>query len=712
MPPPPPRACFGRDELVEKIVGLAENLTPIALIGPGGIGKTSIILTILHDDRIKKRFGNNRRFIRCDQFSASRAHLLSRLSKAIGADVENPKDLTPLRPFISSKKILIVLDNAESLLDPQGADAREIYDVVEELSQFKTVCLCITSRISTIPPNCETVNIPTLSMEPARDAFYRICKNGERPDLVDSILEQLEFHPLSITLLATVTHHNKWEYDRLAHEWETRRTQMLRTDHTSLATAIELSLGSPMFCELGPDARDLVGVVAFFPQGIDENNLDWFFPTTSDRKNIFDKFCALSLTYRSNGFITMLAPLRDHLRPEDPASSPLLCATKECYLKRLSVDVNPGRPGYEEARWITLEDVNVEHLLDVFTSIDLNSDDVWDACANFMGHLYWHKRRLVLLGPKLEGLPDKHPSKPKCLFQLARLFDSVGNLQEYKRLLAHTLKLWREQGNDFEVAQTLELLAYTNQRLFLYEEGILQAKESLEIFERLNDVLGQAHSLLQLARLLHDDKQLDAAEKAASQSIDLVPDNEQFPVCEGHRVLGSICHSKGETEAAINHFEAALRIASSFNWHTQQFSVLRSLAKLCCDQDRFDEARAYVERAKSHAANEPYYLGQAMKTQARIWYKQGRLEEAKSEVLHAADVYGKLGAVGEVEGCREFLRLIERGMTKPVTSGELEIVLLPMPINSPPSARGSWWWNQRSPLLQSFPSTSRHSASN
>src|SRR5258705_512578 len=56
LPPPPPRACFGREELIEKIVGLAENLDPIALIGVGGIGKTSVALAALHSDRIKQRF--------------------------------------------------------------------------------------------------------------------------------------------------------------------------------------------------------------------------------------------------------------------------------------------------------------------------------------------------------------------------------------------------------------------------------------------------------------------------------------------------------------------------------------------------------------------------------------------------------------------------------------------------------------------------------
>ena len=605
--------------------------------------------------------------------------------------------------------MILFLDNAESILDPAGPDSQEIYAIVEELTRFDNICVGMTSRISTVPSDCQRPFIPTLTMESACDIFYGIYKNGERSDIISNLVKQLDFHALSITLLATVASHSMWDYCRLAKEWKTKRAQVLRTNRNeSLAATIELSLASQTFSQLtpssppsqthqkrvspsifhklipclvshepipsltshklAPSAREILEVVAFFPQGIDEDNLDWLFSTVYDRRNIFDQFCILSLTYRSDGFIRMLAPIRDYLGPQDPKSSLLLCATKDRYFRRLSVLVDPALPGFREAKWIASEDINVEHLLDVFTSIDPNASEIWDVCYYFLQHLQWYKPRPTVLGPKIEALSDDHPSKSACLAELSQLFGQVGNRTEQKRLLTHTLKLARLEGDEAGIGLVLRLLSEVNRLLKLYEEGIQQAKEALEIHQRLGYKVGQAWCLVCLAFLLFDDKQLDAAKDAASRAIDIVPEKDHFIVCKCHQLFGQVYHIKDEREKAIRHLETALTLASPSNSPFDLFMIHFRLSEVFLVKGDFGEASAHIEQAKSHAVDQPFYACHAMEGQARIWYRQGRLEEATSEASCAIESFEELGVTEDAERCRGLVRAIERAMENKSTS--------------------------------------------
>ena len=664
LPPPPPGGCFGRVNLIEEVVGLAEKLESVALIGAGGIGKTSIALTVLYHNRIEERFGENRRFIRCDQFPASRPHFLARLSKVIGAGVENPEDLTLLRPFLSSNETLIILDNAESILDPQGTGVREIYPVVDELCRFKNISLLITSRITTVPPYCKRPEIPKLSMEAACDIFHGIYGNRGESGIITDLLHRLDFHALSITLLATTASHNAWDHDRLAKEWDTQRARVLQSVYNeSLAATIELSLASPTFHSLDPNARDLLEVVAFFPQGIDEKKLDWLFPTTSNRQRLFDTFCLLSLTHRSNGFVTMLAPIRDYLGPQEPRSSPLLCATMDRYFNRLSIGADPESPGRGETRWVGSEDVNIEHLLDVFTSIDPNSGEVWDACYHFMIHLVWNKPRHTTLRSKIEALADDHPSKPKCLSQLAQLFDGLGNFTEAKRLMSHALELERMRGDDARVSATLRPLSDVNRHLDLYGEGIRKAEEALEISERIGDTIGQALCLRALAMALVDDRKLNAARNTASRALSLITENHQeYLLSLVHLILGRIHLYEGEEKGAIHHLETTLRITSPFNWHHLQFWTHYYLTILFGYGGKLENESAHIEQAKSHAINGTlqYELGRVIQMQAEVWFGQLRLEDAKSEALHSLEIFEKIGATEDAMYSKTLLQKFER----------------------------------------------------
>ena len=562
-----------------------------------------------------------------------------------------------MQRYLSSKEMIIVLDNAESILGPTDTNTQEIHTIVDELSQFSNICLVITSRASSaLPTNCEIIEIPTLSMDAGQETFYRIHRLEERPDEINDILKELDFHPLSITLLATVSQQNRWNTKRLTTEWEKQRTGVLRSQNLgSLAATVELSLASQTFQELGPGAREILGVVAFFPQGVDEDNIEGPFPTISDRQAMFDTFCNLSLTYRGNGFIMMLAPLRDYLRPMDPTASPPLLTAKEHYFGRLSIELGPGEPGFNKSQWIKSEDVNVEHLLDVFASIDPDSEDVWDACYRFMDHLYWHKPRLVILGSKVEALPDSHPSKPRCLLFLSRLFAEVGNWAEQKRLLVQSLGLWRERGEKYWVAEALIYLSDVDRMSGLHQEGIRQAREALEIFEKLGETQQQAHCLIILASLFLGEGQLGAAGKAASRAMKLSKDRDEFGLCQIHRVLGSVKLSRGKTGKATQHFEASLRIASRLGLGTLLSEGHLSLAHLYIKQRELDHADTHSELAKSHAGDDKHRLGRAHYVRGSVLFEQERYTEVVLEISSALVIFKKLGAA-DLEGeARQFL---------------------------------------------------------
>ena len=119
-----------------------------------------------------------------------------------------------------------------------------------------------------------------------------------------------------------------------------------------------------------------------------------------------------------------------------------------------------------------------------------------------------------------------------------------------------------------------------------------------------------------------------------------------------------------------------------------------SAEKLFFDQNRFDDAHAHVERAKSHVINHPYLLGRAMELQALFWYQEVRFKEAKSEASRAVDIYERTEATSNLKNCRALLRDIEEEMKVSGESGfnnvgkSLETMLLPTSVNSPSLAQG------------------------
>ena len=92
-----------------------------------------------------------------------------------------------------------------------------------------------------------SIEVPTLPENGARETFYSRCNLGRSP-AVDELIARLDFHPLSIDLLALSVRENDWGAISLLRAWGGDQTNALGTNYRqSLEEALELSLRSRRF---------------------------------------------------------------------------------------------------------------------------------------------------------------------------------------------------------------------------------------------------------------------------------------------------------------------------------------------------------------------------------------------------------------------------------------------------------------------------------
>jgi len=241
--------------------------------------------------------------MRCDDFTNSFGGFLERLSDAIGAN--RTTDIGQLRSHIESSPLhLLVLDGVDFILDSLAPEAEEISATIEELGSNQHICLVMTSRMYPDIHGFHRIEVPTLPEDGAREAFYSHCNLGRSP-AVDDLIAGLDFHPLSINLLARSVRENNWDVTTLLQTWDDDQT---RTNY--LRDTLKLSLRCPTIQNLGTAAQDTLNAIAAFPLGVEEGKLGRIFPHITEVEVAVDVLCRFSLIYRQDGFVKMLSPFR------------------------------------------------------------------------------------------------------------------------------------------------------------------------------------------------------------------------------------------------------------------------------------------------------------------------------------------------------------------------------------------------------------------
>lgn len=349
----------------------------VALIGPGGMGKSCIARAVLHDQAISGQYSPHRYFVRYDDMNASHVTLstfLDRIARALDIKSSRANQLSVISIFLASHKILLVLDNAEVFLDA-GTDAGRIADTVDGFAALPGVVLMLTTRTKALPANllCTRISVPPLDESAALEAFSAIYHTSLPLQVIKKLLVALEFHPLSINLLAQAALQNEWSPENLAVSWEQQKANLLEIGQgkiQSLAVTIELSLNSPSLQHLGSSLFQFLQIAAFLPQGVNEQNLEDLFPGVADIHTIVSKLSKQSLVYCSGNFITMLAPIRLYISSQYNNVTSAILALKHIrsyYRDRLSrtTDVNE----FIEKNTVVLDEeilnehLNIEHLV-------------------------------------------------------------------------------------------------------------------------------------------------------------------------------------------------------------------------------------------------------------------------------------------------------------------------------------------------------------
>jgi len=256
----PPRLArmIGREHLVQSVKDLLAAQRFVSIIGPGGIGKTTLAVSVGHV--LLADFIGAIRFLDLGPIHDSLL-VASTVASTLGLLVQSNDPKTSLLAFLRDKRILLILDSCDHVIEPVAELAELIF------SECVDVHLLATSReamrvegehVVQLPPLDSPPDDISLTVEkalafPAAQLFVeRIAASGSLSELsnsdartVGAICRGLDGIPLAIELAAgRVNAHGLQEIvslldGRLRLLWKGRRTAPLR--HQTLGAALDWS---------------------------------------------------------------------------------------------------------------------------------------------------------------------------------------------------------------------------------------------------------------------------------------------------------------------------------------------------------------------------------------------------------------------------------------------------------------------------------------
>ncbi|KAG8884474.1 hypothetical protein FRB98_002373 [Tulasnella sp. 332] len=698
--PSRPLKLYGRDEDIEDIARriITTDSPRYAILGPGGIGKTALLMFVMDHPDVVEKYEASRYFVQCEQATSS-ALFIELVAKGLGIEESSRDQMNDVMARLrrGSQPILFALDNFETPWDIVGEQSR-VESILCQITSLPHVGVLLTARSDRPPSTDVPWSVPWLDPlsglreEAGRALYMSMDPKAGSDGSLDALLAELSYMPLAIKLMASMGRSGQ-RPTALLQAWRDKAggTDLFRgTDkNKSVKMSIQLSIESNLMKSV-PEALTLLSLIAMLPAGA---NIELLPTLARDIPNLPLAQATLSEATLARvdddtQAIQLLSPIRSYILKHHPASDSTKQTVYDAYVQFIiKHNAAYGSASFlSDARVLSTEETNLEAILPL--SIRSGSHPAIEAAIDFSGYQYWTRPRLEVItcvvdacrrngglgllarGLKMSGdicisLADYGEARASyeeaagvyrelgdrqgtadCLIGLGNVHRMQGRYREAEVAYQKASDVYGELGNRLGTANCLRGLGHVHLALGRYPEAEVAYQKASDVYGELGYRPGTANCLFSLGDVHLAQGRVPEAQVAYEKASDVYGElGNRRGTADCLRGLGDIHRMQGRHPEAEVAYGKASDVHGELGDRKGTASCLSSLGDVHGMQGRHREAKVAYQKASDMYGELGYRLGTAncLSSLGRVHQIQGQYREAEVAYQKASDVYGELG---------------------------------------------------------------------
>ncbi|GAA0247198.1 tetratricopeptide repeat protein [Saccharothrix mutabilis subsp. mutabilis] len=651
----------------------------VALVGPGGIGKTALAVRWAH--RVREHFPDGQLFIDLRGYDAvapvATEQAVTRFLRAVGVPAQRvpatlDEQIALYRSLLAGKRVLLVLDNVASA------------EQVRPLLPPDPGCLALVTsrgdlRSMTVLNDARVRSLDVLTAEDSRDLLAELCGSelvDAEPGAARELAALCGFLPLALRIAAANLRGRRYtrisEYVAVLRE--DRLTELAVDDDPAVAVRGTFRLS---YETLDPETRRLFRLLGRAPgPDFSQAAAVALAGRAPGVRRSLDRLVSASLLNRCPGgryqfhdLIREYAAYRareddtperlraadtrllDHYLTNAAAASSWFCVTAQRVRRMVSAGPNPFEDGSAAIRWLDVERSNlvaaVEHAAAVPGTRSYCGWFTDSLRGYFAGRGHGADGLAVSAATLAAAREAGDPQAEVSAHSLRGLI--FYNLSDYRQAAEeHALALAANERRPNPAAE-IEChhnLGRVHAQLGRPREAMLHHERALAIARATGDEVIEAREVnyIGVAHLSLGD--IDEATRCHAEALDISKRHDdmivRLPALNG---LGLAHWTAGRlTEAAERHQEC-VELCGRWGLLHNLAASLVCLAETCCDLGRYAEAAAHAREAleRGKQIGERRHEASAMEITATVRLRQGEVEESIRDYLDALALASKIG---------------------------------------------------------------------